>query len=197
MRHNALRDTEALMMKEIAKDVQIEPVLLPISEQIQLKAGTNLAPHARLDISARGIWSACERTFFDVRVTHPNTQTNRNKTMEQIYSANEHEKKTLYNDRVLQVEKASFVPMVFTTTGGMGPECEKVNKRVAEKIAEKRKENYSVVMNHVRTRLRFALLKSVLVAIRGYRGRTLQRLPTDIGEIDFNLIPEERCYEAC
>ena len=195
MRHNVLRDTEALLMKEIAKDVQTEPLLLPVNNT-QLKAGTNTAPQARLDISARGIWSPCERTFFDVRVTHPNTITNRQKTLSQIYKSNEQEKKNLYNDRILQVEKASFVPLVFTTSGGMGPECEKANKKIAEKIAWKRNELYSGVMNHVRTRLRFALLKSVLVAVRGYRGRAIKGREMDVHEIDFNLIPGDRCYEV-
>ena len=87
----------------------------------------NTAPQARLDISASGIWGPCERTFFDVRVTHPNAESNRHKSLDAIYRANEMEKKNLYNDRILQVEKASFVPLVFTTTGWMGPECEKSN----------------------------------------------------------------------
>ena len=115
--------------------------------------------------------------------------------MEKIYENCEKNKKTKYNDRVLQVEKASFSPLIFTTSGGMGPECLKVNKKIAERMAEKRKEQYSKVMNHVRTRLRFALLKSVLVAVRGYRG-TERGGEIDISEIDFNLIPEESCYEA-
>ena len=197
MRHNALRDSEALLMKEIAKDVQTEPSLLPVGDDVQLKAGTIRKPQARLDISARGIWSPCEKTFFDVRVTHPNTQTNRNKSMAEIYAAQEEEKKKLYNDRVLEVEKASFVPLVFTTTGGMGPECEKANKKIAEKIAMKRQESYSQVMNHVRTRLRFSLLRSILTAVRGYRGKNIRSKTMAICDVDFNLIPEEKCYEAC
>ena len=124
MRHNALRDTETLLMKDIAKDVQTEPQLLPVVN-MELKRGTNTARQARLDISARGIWGPCERTFFDIRVTHPNAESNKNKSLDSIYRAHEIEKKHLYNDRILQVEKASFVSLVFTTTGGMGPECEK------------------------------------------------------------------------
>ena len=196
MRHNALRDCEAMLMREVAKDVQTEPGMLPVGENVQLKPGTNRKAQARLDISARGIWSPCEKTFFDVRVTHPNTKKNRNRSLEQIYASQEEEKKNLYNDRVLQVEKASFIPLVFTTTGGMGPECEKANKKIAEKIATKTKETYSHVMNHVRTRLRFALLRSVLVGIRGYRGGYQRRTLAAIQDIDFNLIPEESCYEV-
>ena len=50
---------------------------------------------------------------------------------------------------------------------GMGPECERLHKRMAELIAAKRSENYSQVIQHIRCRLRFALLKATLVAIRG------------------------------
>ncbi len=79
----------------------------------------------------------------------------------------------------------------------MGPECEKLNKKIARSMATttRKHEHYSKIMNHVRTRLRFALLKSILVAVRGYRGKS-RGGETDIGEIDFNLIPEGIVYEG-
>ena len=55
MRHNALRNTEGILMREVCKDVQIEPVLIPTETDLQ--NGTNMAERARLDISARGIFS--------------------------------------------------------------------------------------------------------------------------------------------
>ena len=114
--------------------------------------------------------------------------------MEQIYRQNELEKKRLYNDRVLQVEKASFVPLVFTTYGGFGPECTKLNKRLAELIAAKRNESYPLVIKHIRTRLRFSLLRSTLIAIRGIRGKKNNR-EEDLQNVSFNLIPEGMFYE--
>ena len=77
----------------------------------------------------------------------------------------------------------------------MGQECEKLNKRLAEKIANKTNERYSHVMAHIRTRLRFALLKATLVAVRGVRGRTVEVEEEEVGEIAFNLIPKEQPYE--
>ena len=71
---------------------------------------------------------------------------------------------------MLQVEKGSFSPLIFSTTGGMGPEATRYHKRVAELISSKRGEKYSDVVNHIRTRIRFSLLKSVLIAVRGERG---------------------------
>jgi len=81
------------------------------------------------------------------------------------------EKKDKYNQRVIDIEKSSFNPLVFTTTGRMAPECNRVNKRLAEKIAEKRREPYALVLTYIRTKLRFALLRSTLAAIQGFRGK--------------------------
>ena len=92
-------------------------------------------------------------------------------SLEALYAENENQKKRAYNERVINVEKATFTPLVFTTTGGMGPECQKLNKRIAESIAHKRNEEYSHVMKHIRCKLRFALLKATLIAIRGVRGK--------------------------
>ena len=41
-----------------------------------------------------------------------------------------------------ECEKASFVPLVFTTTGGMAPECAAFMKQVALRLADKRKDDY-------------------------------------------------------
>ena len=95
------------------------------------------------------------------------------------------------------MEKSSFTPLVFTTTGGMGPECQTLNKKLAELISIKRNETYSQVMMHVRTRLRFALLKTTIVALRGYRGKPKQcEDDGDMGDIAYNLIPSANCYET-
>jgi len=55
-------------------------------------------------------------------------------------------------------EKSSFNRLVFTTTGGMAPECNRANKRLAEKIAEKRREPNASVITPIRTKLRFVFL---------------------------------------
>ena len=86
MRNNAPRDTEAKFIQEVCKDVKIEPELIPI-EQDGIQGNT--ADKARLDISARGVWSQCEKTFFDVRVTHPNAESMKAKSLQQIYKHND------------------------------------------------------------------------------------------------------------
>ena len=192
MRHNSLRDNEANLMREVCKDVRIEPELMPVERDV---FRGNQAPNARLDISARGVWSPCEKTFFDVRVTHPNADSHVTKSLDQLYRENEAEKKRKYNDRVINCEKATFTPLVFTTTGGMGKECERLNKRLAQLIAEKRREKYCHVIKHIRTQLRFALLRSTLIAIRGIRGES-SGPEGSLAEVSFNLIPKGQCYET-
>ena len=188
MRHNQLRDIEADLLREVCKDVRTEPELIPLETEDLGRRG-NTADKARLDISARGVWSPMERAFFDVRVTHPNAPSNRQKTLEQIYKAHEQEKKALYNERVLQVEKGCFTPLVFTTSGGMANECQKFNKRLAQLISRKRNESYADTICYIRKRLRFALLKSTLIALRGARGENAKIQSMEFSDICFNLIP--------
>ena len=148
----------------------------------------NLAEHARLDVAARGVWSQYDRSFVDIRVTHPNCLSNSDKTLKEIYERNEKEKKDFYESRVIHVERGNFTPLVFSTSGGMAPGCQRFFKRVATMIAEKKGQKYQHVVTYVRTRLRFAMLKSTLIAIRGYRGRVINKeVPLD--ELNFNTIP--------
>ena len=105
--------------------------------------GTKTEDNARSDVSARGIFSSHEVTFFDVRISNPNAPSNRTLKLAEVYKKNENEKMKAYNDRILQIEKGSFVPLVYTTSGGMGPQCQKTHKRIAELVAEKRNEKYT------------------------------------------------------
>ena len=84
---------------------------------------------------------------------------------------------------------------MFLTTGGMGPRCTEVVRKLAQKIADKRQESYSDIMNFIRTKLRFSLLRSVLIAIRGERGKRTAREP-HLGLIAFNMIPTAHDYEV-
>ena len=193
MRHNRVRDLEASILKDVCKDVRTEPELLPVGGSNI--TSSNTSEKARLDVSAVGIWSPMERTFLDVRVVHPNAPSYRAKKIDKIYEQNEKEKKRTYNQRIIQVEKASFTPLVFTTSGGMGPECTRYHKKVAQLISRKTKEEYSQVMNHLRTRLRFTLLRSTLIALRGERGKSKNPVGS-MTDLSFNMLPEMPSYEV-
>ena len=49
---------------------------------------------------------------------------------------------------------------MFTSTGGMGPECLRFHSRLAELIADKKGEHYSRTISWIRARTFFALLRS-------------------------------------
>ena len=57
--------------------------------------------------------------------------------MKQMFKHHEHLKKRAYNARVLEVEKGTFTTLVFSTTGGMGPEAEMFVKQLARKMTIK------------------------------------------------------------
>ena len=70
IRHNAARDTVAEMLTEVAKDVKVEPPLLPVTGEV-LPTGTKSADNARAAISAVSFWAPLCRAYFDVRfLTH-------------------------------------------------------------------------------------------------------------------------------
>ena len=104
----------------------------------------------------RGVWTPLDNTFLDIRVSHPNCLSNRTKTLQEVYEKNEKEKKDEYLERVSNMEKGTFTPAVFLTSGGMSKECKRFVNRVADLIARKRKERYCDVVRHVRTRIRNA-----------------------------------------
>ena len=194
MRHDRIRDLEASLLKYVCKDVKIEPELLPVGNITFDHATASTADKARLDVSAVGVHSPYGKNFLDVRVTHLNSECYREKTFAQVYKQQENEKKRKYGQRIVQVEKATFTPLVFSTSGGMAPECTTYHKRVATLISNKTKEDYSKVMNHIRTRVRFSILKSTLVAIRGERGKKTKH-NNNITELSFNTMPEMPSYE--
>ena len=189
MRHNALRDLEAELLREVCHDVRIEPVLLPTHQSFH--ESSNSMENARLDVSAIGLWAPFEKSYVDIRIFHPNAPSYINKNLKQVYKEHESEKKRQYNDRVINVERGTFTPLIFSTFGGMGKECDAFRKRIAQMAAIKRDEKYGHVMNYIRTRISFALLKSILVSLRGVRGREKYRDTRNRSQVSFNLIPGE------
>ena len=189
-RHNELRDLEAELLDLVCTDVQIEPILQDITGEV-LPAGTNLARDARLDVHARGLWERQKSTFVDVRICHPNAKSYREMTPDEIYNKHETEKKRAYEKRVLEVEQASFTPLVFTTTGGMSKECKRFHSRLAELISIKKGETYSNTISWIRTKIAFSILRSALLCLRGSRSRKRAKndLITDIDiEVDLSTM---------
>ena len=128
-----------------------------------------------------------DRSFFDVRVLHLGAESNSGDWKEACIR-HEKEKKRQYGERIFEVEKGSFTPLVFTTSGGMGIEAERFHKRLATLISSKRGNSYSDAITYVRQKLRFCLLRVIHASIRGFRGTEITK---DDENSDINIAPTD------
>ncbi len=62
-----------------------------------------------------------------------------------------------------------FTLLVFSTTGSMGKEETTFYKQLADILSRKQEKTYSVVMGWIRCWPSFAILRSVIMCIRGTR----------------------------
>ena len=195
-RHNRIRDVNADFLRQVCHNVMVEPELIPVESDSFQSVHGNRADKARLDIAANGLWGTFQKTMFDVRIFHPYAKTYEDQNIADVYLLHEKEKRRNYLQRVLQIEKASFTPLVYSTNGGMAPEARKFHKKVAHLIADKTRESYSDVINVMRTKLSFAMLRSVLISVRGSRGKTRRIAETPLSCMSFNLVPGLQDYET-
>ena len=85
------------------------------------------------------------------------------------FRGHEREKRRVYDQRVREVERGTFTPLVLTATGGMGPSASIFFQKLAAMIAAKRGHTYQRVITWIRQRLTFSLLRSAISAIRATR----------------------------
>ena len=122
---------------------------------------------------------------------NPQAESNWNKSVQQMYNSHEEEKKKEYGPRVLQVEKATMTAAVMSTSGGLSKECDKLVRQIAMKLSLKRGERYSDVVGFIRRRLRFDLLRTCVIALRGFKKNAA---PEKIEDLEFNLRPVAASY---
>ena len=162
-----VRDLLTAFINTVCDNVEIEPRLQPLdNERLHLRSAVTRS-QARLDIKAGGFWSKGVTAFFDVRVTHVNSNYYQNKTTSEVLKEQEDEKKREYQQRVLDVELGLFTPFVSGSNGGMGHESQRFLKHLADKIAQKDTEPYNTVIAWLRTQISFELLRSVHACVRG------------------------------
>ena len=185
VRHNEVRDLTAKLMSEVCHDVCIEPTLQPITGEALSGASAITEDGARLDVAANGFWGGrFERAFFDVRVFNPHAPSNR-QPLSSCYRKHENIKKRAYKQRVREVERGSFTPLVMSLTGGLGNAATVCYKRLASLLSSKREQPYCSTMAWIRCSLSFSLLRSSIQCIKGARsagGRASKQLipPIDL-----------------
>ena len=113
--------------------------------------------------------------FFGVIVNDPDSASQRVMSLKSILNKHEKEKKRHYNRRIMEIEHGTFTPLIFTTSGVMGHECNIFHKALAEKLSQKKGDRYDEVMRYMRVKTSFLALKSTLMCIRGSRSTYKQQ----------------------
>ena len=122
---------------------------------------------SRLDIVASGFWGGrFERAFFDIRVFNPYAPSDSPVLLPHIVIMKIW-KKRHYEQRIREVEHSSFTPLIFSTTGGLGPAASVFYKRLASMLAAKHNQPYGSTIGWLRCRLSFSLLRSSIMCISG------------------------------
>uniref|UniRef100_A0A1X7TW94 Uncharacterized protein n=1 Tax=Amphimedon queenslandica TaxID=400682 RepID=A0A1X7TW94_AMPQE len=122
LRHNELQDITADLLTEICLDVQREPTLQPLSGETFPYASATTDNNAIADIAVSSFWSSRQRSYLNVRVFNPFSNSYKKSSIIACHRRNEKEKRCLYKERICNIEHGSFTPLIFTTTAErMGP----------------------------------------------------------------------------
>ena len=107
--------------------------------------------------------------FFDVRVFYFHAQSYCSLQIPVVYRNHERQKRSEYEERIREVDKGSFTPLVFSSSGGAGPAATTMLKRLADIYANRMAISYNEAIAWLRCRLAFALLRSSVLCLRGAR----------------------------
>ncbi|KAL5493181.1 hypothetical protein EMCRGX_G014319 [Ephydatia muelleri] len=133
-------------------------------------SSTNDADDARVDIVAENFWCHNRhKSYLDVKVFNPFAKSYVKESLTQCYRCLELDKKRAYEARVREVELGYFTPLVFSTSGGIGPAAKIFYKRLASLIAEKHDQPYNLTLFWLRAKLSFSLLRSAIMCLHGSR----------------------------
>ena len=169
MRHDSARDIFAASCAQVFKDVEVEPLLEPLSGEVMKLKSANTSDNARADVRVNGFWGKRRNAFFDVRIFYPMANSLKSQTLDTLYKKFAKSKKREYAQRLNEVNDADFTPLIMSSTGGMGAELQIALKHLARKIADKQGNVYSKVAGFLQCRFVFALMRSALVCLRGSR----------------------------
>ena len=78
-RHDTIRDHLTSHISKVCRNVETEPLLQPLDNEVFNLPSTVTSRQARLDVKAGGFWTPGVTAFFDVRVTHVKSRSNQGK----------------------------------------------------------------------------------------------------------------------
>ena len=126
---------------------------------------SNIEPNARLDIDADVVWGKrFEQSFLTfVCLTHSPIPINLQTSLAATYGRHEREKTRQYEQRVKEVEYASFSPLVFQSLGSMGRIVITLYKRSASMLVERDMQTpYSQLLGLIRCCLSLIFTPSIV-----------------------------------
>ena len=168
-------------MNEICRDVEAELHLIPITKETLSLKSANSNDDSRLDIKAKGF-----SAFFDLRIKHVNSASQKNKSTATIFRQHEEARKREYPQSVLEVQNGTFTPLVFEENGGMGDECQRFKSHLSSSLAIQTGDSYAEICTWLRTRLSIEILKSAITCLRG--SQVPFRVANNNIEEDFQLM---------
>ena len=107
----------------------------------------------------------------------------RERTIATTFIALEKQKKRSYNERIQQIERGTFTPLIFGATGGTSRECSIFLSKLAEKISTKQNCKKSDVISGIRRKISFILISSVVTCLRVERRAARSKIE---GSLDVN-----------
>ena len=84
-RHDNIKNTLTVLLSKVCKDVEEEPHLIPVTNKVMYNRTANTQDDARLDIKAHSFWQRGQTAFFDIRVTHVNSQSQKHVNTCNVY----------------------------------------------------------------------------------------------------------------
>ena len=119
IRHNEVRGSFANLLNDVCDDFEVEPFLQSLRGEIFANRTTTIDDDARLNIKANGFFdSRFSRTFFDVKVFNPYAKSCP-RSIPDSYKYHEYIKKLKYEQSIIDAEKATFCPLIFSCTPPM------------------------------------------------------------------------------
>ena len=122
------------------------------------------------DLAVRGVWMPQVEALFDIRVVDTDAKSYGNSAPFDVLTRAEKEKKAKYT-LACEERRAVFTPLCISVDGMLGRETDHFLRRLGERLSVKWERSYSQVMEWVRARISFAVLRATILCLRGSRTR--------------------------
>ena len=158
-RHDEIRDTFGDLAALAWGQVCREPI-------VKESDSTTNSPALIADLAVSGVWTPQTVALFDIRVTDTDAQSYIHRSPSDVLTSAEREKREKYG-AASEDRRAIFTPLCVSVDGMTGRDATKFLQHLADQLSHKWGSNYSSLVNWVRTRLLFAIIRATILCLRG------------------------------